>query len=158
MISRELCIGFCDRWPMIRFARCGEPMDESKKRRWELWTLAQRKTLLGLCGVVLMLLIVEGFRKPVRLGDPPNASARADEIQDRIDPNTADAAALSAIPNLGEVKAREIVEYRETFASQHPGVPAFNSAQDLMMIKGIGPGTASNMEPFLIFPHKITSR
>ena len=78
------------------------------------------------------------------------------EIRIESDPYTADASALAAIPNLGEVKAREIVEYRQNFATQHrPACRRSNSAQDLMMIKGIGPGTASNMEPYLIFPQRI---
>ena len=59
-------------------------MEIPKKRRLELWTLTQRKTLLGLCTIVLVFLIVEGYRKPVRLSDPPNASAQADRNQDRI--------------------------------------------------------------------------
>jgi DNA uptake protein ComE-like DNA-binding protein len=44
------------------------------------------------------------------------------------------------------------VAYRDAFERDHPGVPAFKSANDLMQVKGIGPGVASNMEPFLIFP------
>jgi len=48
-------------------------MEIPKKRSFELWTLKQRKTLLGLCGIALIFLIAEGFRKPVRLSDPPNA-------------------------------------------------------------------------------------
>jgi DNA uptake protein ComE-like DNA-binding protein len=132
-------------------------MSKPSKPKIEIWTLAQRKTLLGLCVAGLLFLLIEGYRKPARLSDPPGAAARAAEIQDRIDPNIADAAALSAIPNLGEVKASEIIEYRETFAKHHRGVAAFTSPQDLMAIKGIGPGTVSNIEPFLIFTEKAAS-
>ena len=128
-------------------------MDE--RRRIELWTLRQRKALLGLSIVLLIFLSIEAWRKSAWVSDPPpDTTPRADEIQDRIDPNTADAAELSGIPNLGESRARDIVAYRETFARQHPGVPPFKSANDLMRVKGIGPGISSNMEPYLFFTGK----
>ena len=122
------------------------------KRRVELWTPNQKKTLLGLCVVLLIFLGVESVRKPIQLSDPlPIASSRTDEILDRLNPNTADAAALSAIPNLGENRAKDIVAYRDVFTIQHPGIPPFKSTSDLMHVKGIGPGISSNMEPYLQF-------
>jgi DNA uptake protein ComE-like DNA-binding protein len=126
--------------------------------RAEIWTSTQRKTLLGLCFTLLIFLMIESIRNPIQITDPPlTASARSNEIQDRLDPNTADAAALSAIPNLGESRAEQIVDYRENFTRQHPGVAAFKSADDLMRVKGIGPGVSSNMSPYLIFRQKLIS-
>ncbi len=85
---------------------------------------------------------------------PPVDSPRAGEIADRLDPNTADAAALSAIPNLGEKRAAEIAEFRTDFLRQNPGRVPFESPDDLLQIKGIGPATVASMEPFLSFPPK----
>ncbi len=53
----------------------------------------------------------------------------------RIDINSADAAAIAAaLDGVGLVKAQEIVAYREMFG-------AFQSVDELMEVKGIGPGT-----------------
>ncbi len=53
----------------------------------------------------------------------------------RIDINSADAAAIAAaLDGVGLVKAQEIVAYREMFG-------AFQSVEELMEVKGIGPGT-----------------
>ena len=121
----------------------------------QLWTPSQRKTLLCACAILLVFLAIEWLRKPANISDPPpSESPRAAEIQDRLDPNTADAAALSAIPNLGEIKAAEIVEYREAFTRQHPGKCAFRSVDDLRHIKGIGPATTAMLENYLSFPKK----
>jgi DNA uptake protein ComE-like DNA-binding protein len=123
--------------------------------RWQLWTLGQQKTLLALCLLLLVWLGIEQAMQPALVPDPPTDSApRANEIQDCLDPNTADAAALSAIPSLGESKARDIVAFRETFIRQHPGQHPFNSADDLMQIKGIGPGVSSDISPYLYFPQR----
>jgi DNA uptake protein ComE-like DNA-binding protein len=122
------------------------------KPKLEIWTRRQRRTLLGFCVILLIFLGIERWRKPVTLADPAmGSSARSSKIRDRLDPNTADAAALSAIPNLGENRAQDIVSYRETFAGQHPGVVPFKRSADLMRVKGIGPSMAADLEPFLIF-------
>jgi hypothetical protein len=117
-----------------------------------MWTLSQSKALLGLCVMLALFLLVESIRKPTEISDPPGrASPRAAEIMDRIDPNTADAAALAAIPNLGEKRAVEIVEYRENFKRRYPGAVAFSSVDDLMLMKGFGAATAANVSPYLVF-------
>ncbi|MXX07360.1 MAG: hypothetical protein F4Y89_06775 [Gammaproteobacteria bacterium] len=53
----------------------------------------------------------------------------------QIDINSADAAAIAAaLDGVGLVKAQEIVAYREMFG-------AFKTIDELMEVKGIGPGT-----------------
>ncbi len=53
----------------------------------------------------------------------------------QIDINSADAAAIAAaLDGVGLVKAQEIVAYREMFG-------AFKTVDELMEVKGIGPGT-----------------
>ena len=117
-----------------------------------MWTTSQRKALLALGVILAAFLLIESIRKPIEISDPPpNQPLRPEEIMDRIDPNTADAAALAAIPNLGEKKAAEIVEYREEFLGKHPHDIAFKSIEDLRVLKGFGPATAANLVPYLVF-------
>jgi len=59
-----------------------------------------------------------------------------------IDPNTATAAGLEAIPGIGPALAMEIVADR---ASLGP----FSSVEDLDRVKGIGPATVEAMRPFV---------
>jgi DNA uptake protein ComE-like DNA-binding protein len=120
-----------------------------------MWTLRQRKAVLLLCVGLGIYLAVEVWRKPAVVTDPPNLDApRAAEIEDRIDPNTADTEALAAIPNLGEKRAAQIVAYREEFHQKHPNEPAFKSVDDLMQLKGFGAATAANAAPYLRFAAK----
>ena len=118
-----------------------------------IWSRRQRGAVLGIVTALLCYLAIQYSRNPVEIGDPPPADgARADELADRVDPNTADAAALAAIPMLGEKRAAEVVAYREDFLKDHPGEIAFAKASDLIKVKGIGPATIKTMEPYLVFP------
>jgi hypothetical protein len=124
-----------------------------------MWTLNQRKALLLLCILLGGFLAVESFRKPSLISDPPPPEApRAAEIEDRLDPNTADVESLAAIPNIGEKRAAEIVDYRNKFREQHPNEPAFRSLDDFLKLKGFGPATAANLAPYLVFANVATTR
>jgi len=78
-----------------------------------------------------------------------NAGA-ADEIvlETRINPNTAPAASLMRLPNIGPKRAQAIVEYRQ--ATDGPE-SAFEKAEDLEKIKGIGPATVEGARQWLCF-------
>lgn len=68
----------------------------------------------------------------------------ADEptAQETININTATADELAAfLPGIGEVKAKRIVEYRETAGG-------FDSVDELLNIKGIGEKTLENIRPY----------
>ena len=124
----------------------------------QVWTLAQRRVVLAIIVALLAYLAIEYRLNPKQVSDPqPPEGSRFNELADRLDPNTADAAALAAIPQLGEKKAEQIVEYREDFVHSHPGQPAFTDPRDLLKIKGIGISTMNNMEPFLVFPVKSSA-
>ncbi len=119
----------------------------------QVWTLSQRRVVLGIVVVLLTYLVVEYHLNPTQVSDPqPPQGSRYGELADRLDPNTASAAELSAIPTLGEKKAQQIVEYREDFIHSNPGELAFVEPRDLLKIKGIGVSTVNNMEPYLVFP------
>ena len=70
---------------------------------------------------------------PLSLAAETSAADSGEVAQ--IDINSADAAAIAAaLDGVGLVKAQEIVAYREMFG-------AFQSVDELMEVKGIGPGT-----------------
>lgn len=118
-----------------------------------IWTGPQRRALLGLLAVLWVALLGRWACNRTYFSDAPDAAApRAGEVANRIDPNTADWPTLAAIPELGEKRAKAIVAYREAFISAGHGPVAFRVPSDLMVIKGIGPGTVANMRPYLIFP------
>ena len=118
----------------------------------QLWTPSARQAVLGLTLTLSVGLAVALCRDPTTVPDPAPDGVRATELATRLDPNTADAAALAALPGLGETHAHAIVAYRTAYAAAHPGRPPFATARDLLPIKGIGPATVANLEPNLTFP------
>lgn len=70
----------------------------------------------------------------------PVDRSRSALVDERIDPNTASAASLRRLPRIGPGKARAIVEYR-TKMLQRGRLRAFEVADDLTKVPGIGPGT-----------------
>ena len=78
-----------------------------------------------------------------------NADA-TDEIvlETRINPNTAPAASLMRLPNIGPKRAQVIVEYRRAVGGSKS---AFEKAEDLEKIKGIGPATVEGVRQWLYF-------
>ena len=77
---------------------------------------------------------------------PQNSSAPASEpagsTSGTININTADMTALMELPNIGEVKAKAIIAYRE---AQGP----FKKPEDLLNIKGIGEKTLEKLKPYI---------
>ncbi len=123
--------------------------------RWrppQLWTPSQRVALVAVLTILFAALWIARLRDPVIVPDPPGDGPRAAELSTRLDPNTADAAALSALPGLGEARAHAIVDYREKVRARRPGQPVFRSGRDLLPIRGIGASTVNNLEPYLVFP------
>jgi len=124
----------------------------------QVWTPSQRRVVLGIVVALLGYLTFQLWRNPVDVDDPQSSrGSRYAELQDRIDPNSADVATLSALPSLGEKRAKEIVAYREAFAKLNPGKPAFTTARDLLRVKGIGTSIVTNLEPYLIFPQQTAA-
>lgn len=83
---------------------------------------------------------------------PAGEGMLAGELQDRIDPNEADAELLSALPGLGARRAGDIVRFRERMKPLTPGGIVFRSSHDLMQVRGIGAALSAQLEPFLRFP------
>jgi len=117
------------------------------------WSLSQRRALIVLLVVFLLVLCVRLAMDRQYVPDPqPPRGVRSAEVADRIDPNTADWQALAAIPSLGEKRAREIVAYRDHVHATDPTTIAFRLPADLRHVRGIGPATVENLQPYLVFP------
>lgn len=117
------------------------------------WTPRQRFALSLLVLFIIAYLLILYLIHPSRISNPqPSEAPRASELLDQLDPNTATAADLSALPNLGPAMARKIVEDREHFQKDHPNQLAYEKIEDLQRIKGIGPATLENLRPYLRFP------
>ena len=65
-----------------------------------------------------------------------------------INPNTAEAASLVRLPNIGPKLATAVIKYRETTDSKGP---AFHRTADMENIRGIGPKTAEKIQPWICF-------
>ena len=119
----------------------------------ELWQPHQRRVLIGFLIVLALLITLVYALHPTYVSDPqPLVPSRAGELADRIDPNTATQSELAALPLLGERRARDIIAYRERYAADFPGQPAFARVEDLLKIRGIGASVIEQLRPYLIFP------
>ena len=125
----------------------------SRLRTPALWTAQQRRVIVLLLAGILLYVTIRLIRNPVYVPDPqPRDGPRAVELADKIDPNTADAATLAALPMIGLRRAQDIVDYRERFAAQNPGQPAFARVEDLVRIRGFGGAMIEHVRPYLTFP------
>ena len=70
-------------------------------------------------------------------------------IPQTINPNHASLGSLIRLPSVGPVRARAIIDFRQTQQKKHPGLHAFHEASDLTRIKGIGPKTVQALDPWL---------
>lgn len=117
------------------------------------WNRSQRRALLALLTVLLVVLLIRYALNPAFISDPqPEHPAGADRLANRIDPNTADLQTLAFMPTLGEKRAQAIIDFRTQRQRLHPGHQVFHVPEDLLAIKGFGPATVDNLRPFLIFP------
>ncbi len=69
------------------------------------------------------------------------------EINQKLNPNTADEAALMLLEGIGPTKAKAIVNFRNESKSK----TVFSDCNDLQKISGIGPKTVEKLKPFLEF-------
>lgn len=118
----------------------------------QLWTIPQRRALIVVCLALVAYISVRFFLNRRYVSDPqPDASELAQDLEDKIDPNTADAPTLAVLPLIGEKRAADIVAYREEYLRKYPGKIAFKSLDDLGEIRGIGPSTLMQVKPYLVF-------
>jgi len=105
-----------------------------------------RRTKVAAFGVAICLcLVLSGFLFVGVLADKNDEQVI--KIASRINPNTASIGSLMRLPGIGPSRANAIVEYRSNCGRQK----AFDSADEMQVIKGIGPKTVEKMERLLCF-------
>mgnify|MGYP002814426454 CR=1 FL=1 len=83
-------------------------------------------------------------------GRPASENICRVQLDEKINPNDASAASLKRLPGIGPARAGAIVTYREDFAENEDG-PAFQDANDLRNVKGIGTQPIKNPSHWLRF-------
>jgi len=110
-----------------------------------------------LLSMVLACVLLARMCRPIVLSESPEAEGTlAQQVERRIDPNTASWPELARLPGIGEVLARRIVAYREQCAAA-PGAAAragivFRRPEDLTVIRGIGAKAPARRARYLKFP------
>ncbi len=111
-------------------------MPEPARPIWG-WTGPARGLLIVAAGSLSIALLLASWRSPAASEVVPFAPLV-------VDPNSAPAAVLEALPGIGPVLASRVVEGRDA--------APFRSLADLdRRVKGIGPVTAAALKPFLRF-------
>ena len=139
---------------------------ETKKKKKALSYQTAFRLMTGL--VLLLLVFFIGMRwiehsadrkiafyagdteATLEAGNTPDAGERS-IVQSVIDINTASEAELTALPGIGEVKAKLIVEYRSEYGR-------FTDVRELMNINGIGEATLQKLLPYITVEADPTAR
>jgi competence ComEA-like helix-hairpin-helix protein len=120
---------------------------------------SQQRGAITLLALLIVIFALRLWLNPRTIDDSnPAIAPEAGELADKIDPNTATASELAAIPDLGEKRAASIVEFRERFTAIHPNHRACENLDDLLQIPGIGVATVEMMEPYLAIPARAATR
>jgi len=116
------------------------------KTRLELsWQRGNIAALIAFCWLAVIAL---GDR--IWIGDAlPVDQARVAAAQEKVDPNTAPAASLERLHQIGPARAAAIVQYRQSH-----GPRPFVYAEDLDNVRGIGPGLLQQFQDHLSLPSK----
>lgn len=99
-----------------------------------------QRTAGWLCVALAVVIGGSYFNQRNRRSDGQQAAPPA--VLLRLDLNLATAEELALLPGLGPVTARKIIEDRAQFGD-------FTAVDDLARIRGIGPATVTQVEPFL---------
>lgn len=126
--------------------------DEQPDPRWT-WSRPQRRVLVAFLLILCPVLALRYACNTQYVPDPPPPRGpRYDEVADKIDLNTADVGTLSALPMIGDKRAQDIVDYRESQKAKDPARVVFTRPEDLLMIRGFGRASVETLRPYLMFP------
>lgn len=117
-----------------------------------LWSAKQRWVVIAGLAAILTYLSINYWYNSVYTPWPVESDgSRASLIDRQINPNTASRAELEAVAYIGPALAQSIVEYRDRAAAEHPDKVIFQSPEDLLKVRGIGPATLDRIGPWLMF-------
>ncbi|MBI9018899.1 MAG: helix-hairpin-helix domain-containing protein [Phycisphaerae bacterium] len=100
--------------------------------------------------LLICLLCISSLYTIWSSGYPSDDSSLESQIDNRINPNVADWASLSRLPDVGRQTADAIIRYRNDYVSKNND-KAFQKLDDLANVKGIGPKTLEKLEQYLKF-------
>jgi competence ComEA-like helix-hairpin-helix protein len=100
---------------------------------------------LVFCHLFAMFLFWQGWHRGELLDieQVDNPRVASERIEFKLDINQAHWPELALLPGIGELRARRIVEHRE---SSGP----YRVADELILVNGIGPKTLARIRPFLL--------
>jgi len=113
--------------------------------------------------MVMVLLVVltavavwRIYHRPLRIGKDIKPTGtpitrKTETHSFNIDVNHASMDQLQALPGIGAVKARAIVDYRRQRRIANPTARPFTQAEDLLNVHGIGPKLLEKIRPHLRF-------
>ncbi len=108
--------------------------------------------LYAILSLLLVYILIVRYLRPLVLSDPIAVEpVLVEQVEQRIDPNTAPWPELARLPGVGESLARKIVAYREQQSKIRPG-PVFRRIEDLEPVHGLGPRLLERIAPGLKFP------
>jgi len=93
--------------------------------------------------------LATSVRTPIASGS--TAGSRSDILASTLNANTATWWELTALPQVGEVTARAIVDFREAQIAAGSDAQVFKRAHDLDRVRGVGPRTVARVGPHLHF-------
>jgi competence protein ComEA len=111
------------------------------------------QSLAFLTGMCICLMLAGGLAAGAIAGSAEPACVYQVE---RINPNDAPTASLARLPGIGVARARAIVMYRSAVRLRAGEGRAFQSADDLQKVKGIGPAIVAGIRPWLQFDEPST--
>jgi len=118
-----------------------------------IWSRSQRGVVLVMLAIIVVICGWRMWRNPTHVSNPqPDEPARASELRDKIDPNTADWETLAALPTLGGRRAKGIVSFREQMLAGTTRPTVFQRPEDLLKVHGIGAAMMNQISPYLEFP------
>lgn len=127
---------------------CSTPQKTAEDNSIVVWAFllaASLAVLLAACFAFSDLSSAAGAEPPVVSAvEPPR-------LDSKINPNTAPLASLMRLPGIGVARAASIVAYRDNLKDIQNHIDAFEECNDLQKISGIGPKTAQDLCPWLIF-------
>jgi len=128
--------------------------------RWRRGNLLAGLALTGLCSTVLLSSVLgpQGrdslYTRASQSSDDHALPVQLDKVRSAsllLDPNTASAAALELLPDVGPIMARDIVTARQEARDAGNDRP-FKRLGDMAKIKGIGPTRLRKLAPYLALP------
>ena len=136
--------------PADKSSQTNTSADPSAPQAWG-WNRRQRIGLGTLLSLLLIVLLIQYFRRPATTSVDP-ATDTQPLLPQYLDPNTSSAAQLARVPHLGDTLAARIVAYREARKPTTTDGIVFRQPADLANVPGIGPKLSQQFAPYFKFP------